>query len=49
VRRLPEARREDIPRIVRELAESGAEVYGVRLVSGTLEDAYLAAVVGRDG
>ncbi|MDW5597772.1 ABC transporter ATP-binding protein [Conexibacter stalactiti] len=49
VRRLPDARREDVPRIVRELVAEGAEVYGVRVVSGTLEDAYLAAVVGRDG
>ncbi|HSK50829.1 MAG TPA: ABC transporter ATP-binding protein, partial [Solirubrobacterales bacterium] len=48
VRRLPDARREDVPRIVRELVAEGAEVYGVREVSGTLEDAYLAAVVGRD-
>jgi ABC-2 type transport system ATP-binding protein len=49
VRRLPDARREDVPRIVRELVADGVEVYGVRVVSGTLEDAYLAAVVGRDG
>ena len=49
VRRLPDARREDVPRIVRELVAGGAEVYGVRVVTGTLEDAYLAAVVGRDG
>ena len=49
VQRLPEARREDVPRIVRELVAAGTEVYGVRVVSGTLEDAYLAAVVGRDG
>jgi ABC-2 type transport system ATP-binding protein len=49
VRVLPEARREDVPRIVRELVAAGEEVYGVRVVSGTLEDAYLAAVVGRDG
>jgi ABC-2 type transport system ATP-binding protein len=49
VHRLPDARREDVPRIVRELVAAGAEVYGVRVVSGTLEDAYLAAVVGRDG
>ena len=49
VRRLPDARREDVPRIVRELVAEGAEVYGVRVISGTLEDAYLAAVVGRDG
>jgi ABC-2 type transport system ATP-binding protein len=49
VRRLPDARREDVPRIVRELVAGGAEVYGVQVVTGTLEDAYLAAVVGRDG
>ena len=49
VRRLPDARREDVPRIVRELVAGGAEVYGVRVVTGTLEDAYLDAVVGRDG
>ncbi len=49
VRRLPDARREDVPRIVRELVAGGAEVYGVRVMTGTLEDAYLAAVVGRDG
>jgi len=49
VRRLPDARREDVPRIVRELVAEGAEVYGVRVVTGTLEDAYLDAVVGRDG
>ncbi|HYP55393.1 MAG TPA: ABC transporter ATP-binding protein, partial [Solirubrobacterales bacterium] len=48
VRRLPDARREDVPGIVRELVAGGAEVYGVRVVRGTLEDAYLAAVVGRD-
>jgi ABC-2 type transport system ATP-binding protein len=49
VRRLPDARREDVPRIVRELVAEGAEVYGVRVVTGTLEEAYLDAVVGRDG
>jgi len=49
VRRLPDARREDIPRIVRELVAEGTDVYGVRVVSGTLEEAYLESVVGRDG
>jgi len=49
VRRLPDARREDVPALVRELVAAGEEVYGVRVISGTLEDAYLAAVVGRDG
>ena len=33
----------------RELVAAGERVYGVRVVSGTLEDAYLSAVVGRDG
>jgi ABC-2 type transport system ATP-binding protein len=49
MRRLPDARREDVPALVRDLVAAGEEVYGVRVVSGTLEDAYLAAVVGRDG
>ena len=49
VRRLPHARREDVPGLVRDLVEAGEAIYGVRVVSGTLEDAYLAAVVGRDG
>ncbi|HEU4657376.1 MAG TPA: ABC transporter ATP-binding protein [Capillimicrobium sp.] len=49
VRRLPDARREDVPGIVRALVAEGVDVYGVRVVNGTLEDAYLAAVVGRDG
>ena len=48
VRRLAAATREDVPRIVRELVAEGVDVYGVRVVTGTLEDAYLAAVVGRD-
>jgi ABC-2 type transport system ATP-binding protein len=38
------AGREDAPRIVRELVESGEEVYGVRLLRSSLEDAYLEAV-----
>jgi ABC-2 type transport system ATP-binding protein len=39
-----EARREDAPRIVRELVAAGDEVYGVRVLSSSLEDAYLEAV-----
>jgi ABC-2 type transport system ATP-binding protein len=42
-----EARREDAPRIVRELVAAGEEVYGVRVLTSTLEDAYLEAVEGR--
>ena len=36
-----------MPRIVRELVAAGDDVYGVRVLTSTLEDAYLAAV-GRD-
>ena len=46
---LAQARREDVPRIVRELVEAGEEVYGVRVLTSTLEDAYLEAVAGADG
>jgi len=42
-----EARREDAPRIVRDLVAAGEEVYGVRVLSSSLEDAYLEAVGGR--
>jgi len=38
------ARRDDVPAIVRELVEAGQEVYGVRLLRSSLEDAYLEAV-----
>jgi ABC-2 type transport system ATP-binding protein len=43
-RTLPDARREDVPRIVGELVAAGEQVYGVRLLRSTLEDAYLEAV-----
>jgi ABC-2 type transport system ATP-binding protein len=39
-----EAGREDVPRIVRELVAAGEEVYGVRVLTSSLEDAYLEAV-----
>jgi ABC-2 type transport system ATP-binding protein len=39
-----EAAREDAPRIVRELVAAGEEVYGVRVLTSSLEDAYLEAV-----
>jgi ABC-2 type transport system ATP-binding protein len=41
------ARREDAPGIVRDLVAAGEEVYGVRVLSSSLEDAYLEAVGGR--
>jgi ABC-2 type transport system ATP-binding protein len=44
-----EARRDDVPRIVRELVAAGEDVYGVRVVTSTLEEAYLEAVGGEDG
>ena len=44
VRSFPEARRDDVPRIVAELVSSGQQVYGVNLLASTLEDAYLEAV-----
>ena len=42
--RFPDARREDVPRLVRELVASGEDVYEVRVVAETLEDAYLELV-----
>jgi ABC-2 type transport system ATP-binding protein len=44
VRTYAEARREDAPRIVRELVGAGEEVFGVRVLTSTLEDAYLEAI-----
>jgi ABC-2 type transport system ATP-binding protein len=44
VRRFPDARRDDVPRIVRELVAAGEDVYGVRIVTSTLEDVYLEVV-----
>jgi ABC-2 type transport system ATP-binding protein len=40
------AGREDVPRIVAEQVHAGGEVYGVRVLSSTLEDTYLEAVGG---
>jgi ABC-2 type transport system ATP-binding protein len=45
-RRWPDATREDAPRIVAELVAAGEQVYGVRVLRSSLEDAYLAAVDG---
>jgi ABC-2 type transport system ATP-binding protein len=44
VRLFEEAGREDAPRIVRELVAAGEEIYGVRALTSSLEDAYLEAV-----
>jgi ABC-2 type transport system ATP-binding protein len=39
-----QATRDDAPRLVRELVAAGEEVYGVRVLTSSLEDAYLEAV-----
>ncbi|HYV16230.1 MAG TPA: ABC transporter ATP-binding protein [Conexibacter sp.] len=44
VRRFPGAVREDAPRLVAQLVGEGAAIYGVRVVSTSLEDVYLEAV-----
>jgi ABC-2 type transport system ATP-binding protein len=43
-RSFPDARRADVPRLVRELVSAGEDVYGVRVVTSTLEEAYLEVV-----
>jgi ABC-2 type transport system ATP-binding protein len=43
-RRFEDARREDVPRIVRELVAAGEEIYEVRTVASSLEDVYLEVV-----
>jgi ABC-2 type transport system ATP-binding protein len=40
------ARRDDVPRLVAELVAAGRLVYGVQVLSSTLEDVYLEAVQG---
>ena len=45
-REFPEAGREQVPAIVAELVAAGERVYGVRVLSSTLEDTYLEAVGG---
>jgi ABC-2 type transport system ATP-binding protein len=44
VRLWPDAGREDAPRIVADLVAGGEQVFGVRVLRSSLEDAYLAAV-----
>ncbi|MFL5928460.1 MAG: ABC transporter ATP-binding protein [Gaiellaceae bacterium] len=43
-KRFRDARRGDVPRIVRELVTAGEDVYGVRVVASSLEDVYLEVV-----
>jgi ABC-2 type transport system ATP-binding protein len=44
VRRFPDATREQVPDLVAQLVAAGERIYGVRVVTGTLEEAYLEAV-----
>jgi ABC-2 type transport system ATP-binding protein len=43
-RTFPQARREDVPRIVAELVGEGVDIYEVTIIRSTLEDAYLEVV-----
>jgi ABC-2 type transport system ATP-binding protein len=45
-RSFPDAVREEVPDLVAGLVASGERVYGVRVLSSTLEDTYLEAVAG---
>jgi ABC-2 type transport system ATP-binding protein len=44
--RVVEGTRDDVPRIVAEAVRSGEDVYGVRVLTSTLEEVYLEAVGG---
>jgi ABC-2 type transport system ATP-binding protein len=44
VRAFPEASREQVPEIVADLVAAGERVYGVRVLSSTLEETYLETV-----
>jgi ABC-2 type transport system ATP-binding protein len=46
VRTIPGVKREDVPRLVAEAVSSGRRVYGVRVLTSTLEEVYLEAVGG---
>ena len=48
VKTFADARREDAPRLVAELVAAGESIYGVRVLTSTLEETYLE-VVGEDG
>ena len=45
--RYPDADRDDVPDLVSRLVADGERIYGARVVTGTLEDAYLG-LVGED-
>ena len=47
VQRFPQARREQVPELVAGLVRDGVPIYGVRVLTSSLEEAYLEAVGGR--
>jgi ABC-2 type transport system ATP-binding protein len=49
VRTLADVGRDDVPRVVADLVAAGESVYGVRVLTSTLEEVYLDAVDGADG
>jgi ABC-2 type transport system ATP-binding protein len=44
--RLFDGGRDEVPHLVAELVRAGRQVYGVRVLTSTLEDTYLEAVGG---
>jgi ABC-2 type transport system ATP-binding protein len=48
VRRFPQAGRDDAPAIVADLVGQGEQIYGVRVLTTTLEETYLHAVAGEE-
>ena len=46
MRTIEGATREDAPRLVTEAVAAGRQVYGVHVLTSTLEDVYLEAVGG---
>jgi ABC-2 type transport system ATP-binding protein len=49
VRRFPGAGREEAPRLVAELVAAGEQIYGVRVVTASLEETYIEAIEGAGG
>jgi len=47
VRRFEQATREQVPELVASLVGAGERIYGVRVLTSSLEEAYLEAVGGR--
>jgi ABC-2 type transport system ATP-binding protein len=49
VRRFPGMGRSDAPRLVAELVATGEQIYGVRVVTASLEETYIEAIEGAGG